>query len=263
MTTQTADGLVQTVREGRVLAIELARPAARNAISAAMLQVLLEAVDEAAAEGVAVVTLTGAGPAFCAGADIRSYRDADADPAALREFTAAAGRLCDALEQLDAVVVAGVHGACLGGGFELALSADLVIAADDARFGLPEVRLGLIPGWGGTQRLTRAVGPNLARSMILRAHQIDAETAHRVGLVSQVVPAAALRSTMTELAHELASGPTRALVAATRAIRAAAAVSASGMQLEREELLALFGTRDGMEGVAAFTERRPPRFVGA
>lgn len=244
-------------RAGRVLTLTLNRPAARNAVTAGMLAGLAEAV--AKVGDAAVVLLRGAGPAFCAGADIAGYDGAPADR--LEEFTRTARGLCDAIAALDAVVVAQVHGACLGGGLELALAADLVIAADDARLGLPEVRLGLIPGWGGTQRLTRAVGPAVARALILTADLITGARARELGLVARAVPAGELEDVTATLVAGLAAGPTRALAAAKRAIVAAG--GPDGAEVETAGLLEAFATADGREGVAAFVAKRPAVFVGA
>ncbi|GMA90455.1 enoyl-CoA hydratase/isomerase family protein [Homoserinibacter gongjuensis] len=153
-----ADSELLVERRGHLLSLVLNRPAARNAVSPAMLEMLTAAIEEARGARTDVVTITGAGGYFCAGADIASYTTPRARLAELEAFTRAARNLCRAIETLDAVTVAAVDGPCLGGGFEIALACDLIIAADTARFGLPETRLGLIPGWGGTQRLTAAIG---------------------------------------------------------------------------------------------------------
>lgn len=258
----TGDVLVEHAA-GR-LAIVLNRPAARNAISPEMLATLTEAIATAADRGVRIVTLRGAGGAFCAGADIASYADPGAHLDRLEAFTRSARRLCRMLEELPAVVVAAVAGPCLGGGFELALASDLIIADPGARFGLPEARLGLIPGWGGTQRLTRAIGSRRSRALILGATLLDAPTAHELGIVAELVPAGGLTERLDGLVEELAGRAPLAMASAKRAILAAEPPwPDAGAETETTELIARFASRDGAEGIAAFIEKRPPRFTGA
>lgn len=260
-TVALADGAVTVLDAGRRRDLVLTRPQARNAISPAMLDALTGAVAQATSDGVAVLVLRGEGPGFCAGADIASYAGGDAD--SLAAFTRAAVALCDAIEEFDGVVVAVVHGACLGGGFEIALASDLVVAAEDARLGLPELRLGLIPGWGGTQRLTRLVGPAVARSLVLTSELIDGRRAEALGVVHRAVPRDQLDQVVAELVLTLLEGPAQALVAAKRAIAAAAPPTELGPSTETSLLLELFGSADGQEGVAAFVGKRRARFGGA
>lgn len=253
-------------REGERLSLVLNRPAARNAVSPGMLASLVAAVEDARRTPTRVVTLSGSGTAFCAGADIGSYADPGGAGRAdeLETFTRAARDLCRALETLDAVTVAAVDGACLGGGFELALACDIVIAADAARFGLPETRLGLIPGWGGTQRLREAIGAPRARRLVLLAELVPAPLAAEWGLVASVVPADELPAALDALATDLLDRAPRALAAAKRAIRsdAANAWPTPGAEQETRELLALFASADGAEGIHAFIDKRPARFTG-
>ena len=258
-----ADGHVRFAVTGARMDVVLARPQARNAISPAMLTALTQVVGQARQVGAAVLTLRGEGAAFCAGADIASYSDAAGDTDRLEPFTRAARALCRSFEALDAVVISQVHGACLGGGFELAMASDLIIAANDARLGLPELRLGLIPGWGGTQRLTRLVGPATARSMILSSRLLTGVRAQELGIVSEAVEPAVLDETVSALADDLAHGPSGALAAAKHAIAAASLLSPRGEDLETELLTQLFSSADGREGVAAFVSKRQPRFQGA
>lgn len=252
-------------RRGTRLSLVLNRPGARNAVSVGMLEGLVDAVAAARAERTDVVTITGAGGYFCAGADITSYASPNGRPDELEAFTRRARDLCRAIETLDAVTIAAVDGPCLGGGFELALACDLVIATDRARFGLPETRLGLIPGWGGTQRLTAALGAPRARRMVLTAELVSAAQAEEWGVVGSVVEPDALDAALEDLAGDLLARAPLALAAAKRAIRAAEtpAWPTVGAARETIELLALFASADGAEGVDAFISKRPPHFTGA
>ncbi|MGN6273921.1 MAG: enoyl-CoA hydratase/isomerase family protein [Protaetiibacter sp.] len=252
-------------RRGHRLSLVLNRPAARNAVSPAMLDALTSAIDDARSTRTDVVTITGAAGYFCAGADIGSYAAPHARLDELDAFTRAARNLCRAIETLDAVTVAAVDGPCLGGGFEIALACDLVLAADSARFGLPETRLGLIPGWGGTQRLTAALGAPRARRLILTAETVPAAVAQEWGLVARVVAATELAGELERLAGELLARAPRALAAAKRAIAAAAGSEwpTHGAERETAELMSLFASADGAEGIDAFVTKRPPQFTGA
>lgn len=252
-------------RTGTRLSLVLNRPRARNAVSAGMLDALVAAVADAGTQRTDVVTITGAGGYFCAGADITSYASPHDRPAELEAFTRTARDLCRAIETLDAVTIAAVEGPCLGGGFELALACDLVIAADTARFGLPETRLGLIPGWGGTQRLTAAIGAPRARRLVLTAETVSAAQAAEWGVVASVVAPDALDAALERLAADLLGRAPLALAAAKRAIRAAEtpAWPTVGAARETVELLALFASADGAEGIEAFIEKRTPTFTGA
>jgi len=260
-----AGGDLVVSRSGAVLEVRLNRPAKRNAVTSAMVDALAAVVASAPEEGVTVLVLRGEGGTFCAGADIAAYSDAAADPAALASFTRRARALCTALENAPLVVVVVVEGLALGGGFELVLAADIVVAAEGARFGLPETRLGLIPGWGGTQRLARSIGPAAARFAILTAAVLPAERLATAGLVSVLVPAGDLDAAVGDLVAQLASSAPRAQRAAKEAIALGADEhlgDSPGAERETEHLLALFASADGLEGVAAFTEKRAPVFTG-
>ncbi|TXK18627.1 enoyl-CoA hydratase/isomerase family protein [Homoserinibacter sp. GY 40078] len=260
-----ADDELLVHRAGGRLSLVLNRPRARNAVSPTMLDALVYEIDRARTDGTRVVTIAGTGDAFCAGADITSYAEPRGRRDELEEFTRRARDLCRAIETLDAVTVAAVDGPCLGGGFELALSCDLVIASDRARFGLPETRLGLIPGWGGTQRLTAAIGGPRARRLVLTAELIGAVEAVDWGIAATAVPPAQLGSELDRIADDLLARAPLALAAATRAIRGDARRRwpTEAAEHETRELLDLFETRDGAEGVAAFIAKRPPRFTGS
>jgi len=252
-------------REGGVVHIQLTRPAKRNALTSSMIDELRDAVEAAEAADARVIVLSGGDGFFCAGADIAGYRDAAQDPAVLADFTERAKALCVELTTTRAVVIAAVDGVAMGGGFELVLSADLVIASDRSRFGLPEISLGLIPGWGGTQRLARVFGANRAKYAVLTGEPIPVEAALAAGIVSRVVAPHELERVVDELAAALASRAPLALAAAKAAVTEAIDPQHgedAGSALETRLLLDLFASADGREGVAAFLDKRTPEFVG-
>ena len=260
--TDTSTGLV-VEREGPILVLRLDRPTKRNAIDAAMLSALQHALEAAAAdEAIRAVILTGGGTVFAAGVDIGEFAAAPGVANAYRASLARA-RCWDTLAALPQPTIAAVAGYALGGGCELALACDLRLAADSAVFGQPEIRLGLIPGAGGTQRLPRLIGATRAKEMILLGDTVDAAEAHRIGLVNRVVPADRLLGEARAWASRLAELPPLALAMAKRAIDRGADLSLSAaLELEQQSFVALFGTADEQEGVAAFRERRSPRFEG-
>jgi enoyl-CoA hydratase len=211
---------------------------------------------------VRVILIRGAGPkGFCAGADITEFEPPTSGLAAraLRQGTT----WIDVLAQARKPTVAAIHGSCLGGGLEIALACDIRIAAQGATFGLPEVRLAIIPGAGGTQRLPRAVGLSNALRLILTGEGINAETALRMGLVSEVVPADELGSRAAELAALIARHAPQAVTYAKEAVRQGSELPmADGLRLERDLSAVLMGTADRLEAAAAFRERREPDFRG-
>jgi len=244
-----------------VALVTIDRPEARNALSFALLAQLADALQELDADpGVRAVVLTGAGDAaFVAGADITEL--ADQTP----ERLASEGHF-DAWDRIAGVgvpVIAAVRGYALGGGCELAMSCDLIVAGDDARFGQPEIRIGVMPGAGGTQRLTRAIGQARAMELILTGRMFGAEEAFAAGLVSQVVPAAETLSAALTLASTIAGMPPLAVRAAKAAVRSAAELPlAEGLRRERAAFFDLFATEDQREGMAAFMAKRPPTWTG-
>ena len=206
------------------------------------------------------IVLTGAGDrAFAAGADIKEMADGDA-----RVARAAAGSSAGTdLRAIQKPLIAAVRGFALGGGCELAMACDLIVAGDDAQFGQPEIRIGVMPGAGGTQRLTRAIGKARAMELILTGRSIDAREAERLGLVTRVVPAEATLESALALAAQIAAMPPLAVAAAKRAINEAYDASLTdGLADERQAFFDLFATADQKEGMAAFVEKRPPRWTG-
>ena len=244
-----------------VALVTIDRPEARNALSFAVLAELadtLEALDRTS--GCRAVVLTGAGDrAFAAGADITELVDQTPDGLAADGHFAA----WDRIAAVGLPVIAAVRGYALGGGCELAMSCDLIVAGDDARFGQPEIRIGVIPGAGGTQRLTRAVGPALAMDLVLTGRTLDAAEAAAAGLVSRVVPATDTLPVALDVATTIAGMPPLAIRAAKQAVREAAEVPlAEGLRRERDAFFALFATADQREGMRAFLEKRPPVWTG-
>jgi len=250
---------VLTETRGRVGLITLNRPAQMNALNDALMDALgiaLLAFD--ADEGIGTIVITGNAKAFAAGADIAemaaySYSDVYRDEFITRNW--------ETIRRVRKPVLAAVAGVALGGGCELALACDIIIAADNARFGLPEIKLALLPGAGGTQRLPRAIGKAKAMDMCLSARLLDAAEADRAGLVSRVVPAVELMEKTLELANKIASFSTPALMVVKESInRAWESSLAEGILFERRELYARFASADAREGVSAFLEKRSPNF---
>ncbi|HEY2916252.1 MAG TPA: enoyl-CoA hydratase/isomerase family protein [Candidatus Limnocylindrales bacterium] len=253
-------GGLRVERDGPIGWIVLDRPERRNAIDRATRAALAEAAASLESDDdVRVVVLTGEGSAFCTGTDLREPPLPDAPPPAADGTP----RISAALESLTKPVIASVNGPAAGGGFELVLAADLRVAASTATFALPEVRVGSLPGSGGTQRLFDAVPQALAWRMLLTGQSIDADEALRVGLVSDVVDPERLRPLAAELAASIAANAPLSVRAAVLAGRqASAAGKQPGLALERALWALLATTDDRAEGRAAFRERRPPAFRG-
>ncbi len=244
-----------------VALITLDRPTALNALSFDLLDELAAAMEALDADpSCRAIVLTGAGSrAFAAGADIKEL--ATQSSATLH----AGGRFAawDRIWRIRTPVVAAVRGFALGGGCELAMACDMIVAGDDATFGQPEIRLGVMPGAGGTQRLTRAIGQARAMELILTGRSIRAHEAEAAGLVTRVVPAEATLDAALELAGQVASMPPLAVLAAKAAIRAAAEQPLSaGLGAERVSFFELFDTDDQAEGMAAFDDKRAPVWTG-
>jgi enoyl-CoA hydratase len=257
------ENLVLVDQRDAIRLLTLNRPEKLNALSTPMLEQLGRALDEARADQACrVVVLTGAGDrAFVAGADIGEY--AEQSHEAFDAYQRFSRRLFSSLDDFPKPVIGAVNGYALGGGFEVALCCDLLIASTSARFGLPEGRLGLVPGGGGTQRLTRAVGPYLAADVLLTARRLTAEEAREASLVSAVVElgelievAMAKAKAIVEIAP-LAAGE---MLGLTRA--AMETPLEEGLSTEQDALAGLRRSADAEEGIRAFVEKREPRFTG-
>ncbi len=250
-------------REQTVATITVNRPQALNALNPATIAELLHCCEDLRTEtGVRCLIVTGAGDrAFIAGADIAVM--AAMSPLQGRDFAQRGQRLMQALEQLPFPVIAAVNGFALGGGLELALACDVVLASEAAKFGQPEINLGIIPGFGGTQRLARRIGTAAARWLIYTGEIIDAQEARRLGLVHRVVAPTALRAEANAVAAILAGKAPVALQQAKAAINIAADVDLdSGCRYEAEAFAVAFATADRVEGMRAFLEKRPALFKG-
>ncbi|MFO1361433.1 MAG: enoyl-CoA hydratase [Burkholderiales bacterium] len=249
--------LVET--RGRVGLVTLNRPQALNALNDALMNELGDALLKFEAdEGVGAVVLTGSDKAFAAGADIGAMKDWGYMDVYKSEYIT---RNWETLKRVRKPVIAAVAGWALGGGCELALACDIVIAADSAKFGQPEIKLGIIPGAGGTQRLPRAVGKAKAMDLILTARNMDAQEAERAGLVSRVVPAARLLDEAIGAAAAIAEYSLPVVMAAKESVnRAYESALAEGILFERRMFHSLFATEDQKEGMRAFVEKRKPAF---
>ena len=239
--------------------IRLDRPPA-NALSRAVNGELGEAFAEAdSRRDVGAIVIWGGPKIFAAGADIKEM--AEDGPEDIRGRVGLLTRALDVLERSPKVSIAAMSGLALGGGFEVALACDLRYLAEDGAVGQPEIKLGVIPGAGGTQRLTRMVGPGMARWLVYTGTQLGAEAALRLGLVERVFPAAELLEAAMREARAFAHGPREALAAAKAAIRAAVDTPGrEGFEVELDRFAALFGTADQREGMLAFREKRAPIF---
>lgn len=257
------DAILLEQAEPGISVLTFNRPEKLNALSRTMLDDLFAVLERVGADpAVRVLILTGAGDrAFVAGADIAEYQGRQ--DAAFIEFQFAGRRVNDRLEALSKPTIAAVHGYALGGGFEIALCCDVIVATERARFGLPEGLLGLSPGGGGTQRLIRSVGRHVAADLLLTAGRLSGARAHELGLAAQLCTPEALRETALEKARVMLKVAPGAAAEMKRLIRIGADVALpTALSLEQEVLFRLYGTTEGQEGIAAFIEKRPPRFAG-
>jgi len=243
--------------------VSVNRPNALNALDGPTLEELHAVFAEARASStLRCVILTGAGDrAFAAGADIKALLSLS--PRAARQIAELGHRLTAAMEHLPFPVIAAVQGFALGGGCELALACDFIYASEGARFGFPELKVGVIPGFGGTQRLSRRIGLPRARELIFTGRQISAEEAWRLGLVNRVFAGSTLMSEALATAREIAQQAPLALADAKRALQRSADLSLEdGLTFESHLFAGLFNTEDQKEGMSAFVEKRAPRFSG-
>lgn len=241
-----------------VATITVNRPGAMNALNTEVLEALLATIEDAS--NARVLVLTGAGDeAFVGGADI-AYM-ADLSVAEAQTFAELGHRVTDTLASFPGPVIAAVNGYAFGGGCELALAADLRVASQNAVIGQPEIDLGIVPGWGGTQRLSRIVGDATARKMVFFGERVDAEEAQRIGLIGDVYAQENLDEQVAEMAQELAEKPAFALRSAKEALNQVHETHQSaGLAYERRLWAGLFGTHDQREGMEAFVENREPDF---
>ncbi|MFM2151287.1 MAG: hypothetical protein RLZZ187_3593 [Pseudomonadota bacterium] len=249
--------LVET--RGRVGLITLNRPKALNALCDQLMEEMGQALRAFDADaGIGAIVVTGSEKAFAAGADIKEMKDRTYPGVYIDDFIA---KRWEAVLTIQKPVIAAVAGFALGGGCEFAMMCDLILAADTAKFGQPEINLGIIPGAGGSQRLTRAVGKSKAMEMVLTGRMMDAAEAERANLVCRVVPAADLIAEALKMGEKIASlsGPSVAM--AKEAVNVAFETTLrEGVRFERRLFLSLFSTEDQKEGMAAFAEKRPAQF---
>ena len=251
-------------REENVAVVTVNRPGVLNALNRATIGELEAAVDELAADdAVRAIIFTGAGErAFVAGADINELRDLPS--AAAAAILARRGQaLFSKIEALPKPTIMAINGFALGGGCELAMAGDIRIASESARFGQPEINLGIIPGYGGTQRLPRLVGKGMAKLLVLSGDIIDASEALRIGLVDRVVPSAQLMNAARDLAKKLARKAPMALALAKKCIDDGIEMPLSqGLAFEASQFAVVRSSQDSAEGLSAFLEKRPPEFKG-
>jgi enoyl-CoA hydratase len=248
--------LVET--RGKVGLITLNRPQALNALNAQLIKEVNEALDGFEADPkIGCIVITGSERAFAAGADIKEMQDFSYPQTYLDDFI----RSWDRVGERRKPIIAAVAGFALGGGCELAMMCDIVIAADTAKFGQPEIKLGVMPGSGGTQRLTRIVGKAKAMELCLTGRMMSAEEAERSGLVSRIVPAGELLNEAMKTAETIASMSLPIVMMTKESInRAYETTLAEGIRFERRVFHAMFATADQKEGMAAFVEKRAPKF---
>ncbi|CAA7612443.1 putative enoyl-CoA hydratase [Candidatus Terasakiella magnetica] len=247
---------------GRVGLIALNRPKAMNALCAALISELGQALNTFEADdGIGAIVLTGSEKAFAAGADIKEMKDRDYMDVYMSNF------ITNGWEQVTVCrkpIIAAVAGFALGGGCEVAMMCDFILAADNAKFGQPEITIGTIPGAGGTQRLTRAVGKSKAMEMCLTGRLMDAAEAERSGLVSRIVPVAELVDEAVKVADKIAGLSRPVVMLCKEAVNVAFETPLSqGIRFERRLFHSTFSTQDQKEGMAAFTEKRPAVFKNA
>ena len=240
--------------------VQLNRPNALNALNFELMAELTGALDSLDNDSaINVIIVTGGEKVFAAGADLKEMsRATPVDLIINRRF-----ELWDRIRKISKPIIASVSGFCLGGGNELAMNCDIIIASETAIFGQPEVNVGIMPGAGGTQRLVRIIGKMKAMEMILTGHSISAEEAYRIGLVNKVVPVKSLMMETKKMAENIASKPPISVHAAKQAIlRASDTTVEAGLDYERALFYSLFATEDAHEGMQAFLEKRKPVFKG-
>lgn len=251
---------IQTEQQGRVGLVHLNRPKALNALNHALMNELMAALEDFDRdEKIGAMVVAGSQQVFAAGADINEMAGASAVEMLQRDLIAP----FDRIRRLRKPVIAAVSGWCLGGGNELAMSCDMIVASESARFGQPEINLGVIPGAGGTQRLTRAVGKALAMEMILNNRALSAAEAQQFGLVNRVVPVERFLDEALQLAGEIAArAPLAVRLGKEMVDQAFETFLQEGIRDERRAFYSLFASADQKEGMAAFAEKRAPNWQG-
>lgn len=254
------DDLVLVEDHDDVALIQLNRPDALNALSPEMMTALIEPLESLDAERrVNAVVIAGHERAFVAGADIKSMRERPMSEV----YGSHTGRFWARLADIEVPLVAAVSGPAFGGGCELALSCDMIVAAAAAQFSQAEIKVGIMPGGGGTQRLARTIGKHRAMELVLTGRPVNADEAEKLGFVNKVAPADRWRADALELAHAVAAGPPLAIRFAKRAVLGAEETTlTAGMSLERRLLELSFTTQDRAEGMTAFVDRRKPVWSG-
>jgi len=247
-------------KDDRIVTVTLNRPEALNALNAEVLREIVDAMSAYDKDpNVGCFILTGSEKAFAAGADIKEMQSQSYMDMFYADYFAG----WDKFTELRTPKVAAVSGFALGGGCELAMMCDVIIAADNAKFGQPEIKLGVIPGMGGSQRMTRLIGRAKAMDMVLTGRMMDAEEADRLGLVSRVVETSQLMEVATDVAKTIAGYSKPSVMIAKEAVDRAEEVGlAEGIRFERRVFHSLFATEDQKEGMAAFTDKRKPNFKG-
>jgi enoyl-CoA hydratase len=247
-----------TETRGAVALVTLNRPKALNALNSTVMAELADALAGFGKDDtIGAIVLTGSEKAFAAGADIKEMQGIDFVDAYLGDFISG----WEAIASIRKPMIAAVSGFALGGGCELAMMCDFIIAAETAKFGQPEITLGVIPGMGGSQRLTRAIGKAKAMDLVLTGRMMDAAEAERAGLVSRIVPAERLMDEALDAAAKIATFPRAAVLMAKEAVnRSFEATLSEGLRFERRLFHSLFATADQKEGMAAFIEKRKPEF---
>ena len=246
-----------------IATITINRPQALNALNAETIKEISTRLDDARKDkNVKVIVLTGTGErAFCAGADLNVMKDANSYKGMHLSFIGQ--KLTVEIEEVEKPVIAAINGYALGGGLEMSMACDLRIASENAQLGQPEANVGLIPGWGGTQRLPRFVGKGIAKEMIFTGNRIDAKRAAHLGLVNKVVPLAELKSAAKEMAAQLMAKPPIALELAKQLVNNSTDTDLrKGLTNEAEAFGVLASTEDFKEGVNAFLEKRKPQYKG-
>lgn len=252
---------IKVIREAPVATVQLDRPEALNALSEELMDELVAALEALDGEAdIRAIVLTGSEKAFAAGADIKKTF-VEATPASMLEQDLTTR--WERVRRIRKPIIAAVSGYCLGGGCELAMTCDIIVASETAQFGQPEINLGIIPGAGGTQRLTRVVGKYRAMEIILTGRRVKADEAKAIGLVAQVYPAATYLEDAKALARTIAEKPPIAVRLATEAIDLAYnSTLDAGLEFERKAFYLLFSTEDKKEGVDAFMTKRKAVFTG-